>query len=201
MKICIFSALHFTSNADQFDVKFVSKLTLCLKGIYPKVKLLFQNMSLEKQFCFCWNEMARSVDLKKRGPSKVLMSYMYFCLFSSSHTGHVLHFLSTESQLNSFSAEGVSTLWESLMMLVIFWNSAVLPELKNALFISWIPQYGFEALPSIFSAAQLKYKLIKSVDGWRTSSTNTSAAAPATGWRFQELWYDWYLITSGRNFI
>lgn len=47
--------------------------------------------------------MVRSVDLKKEA-FKGIDGYMYFCLFSSSHTGHVLQFLSTESQLK---AEGV----------------------------------------------------------------------------------------------
>lgn len=41
--------------------------------------------------------------------------------------------------------------------------------------------------PAVFQhAAQLKYKLSKAVDGWKASSTNTSAAAPGTGWKFQK---------------
>lgn len=72
------------------------------------------------------------------------------------------------------------------MLLVVFWNLVIFPELKKALFIFRIWQYGFEVLPSNFPAAQTKYKLSKAVDGWKTSSTNTSAAAPGTGWKFQK---------------
>lgn len=72
------------------------------------------------------------------------------------------------------------------MLLVVFWNLVIFPELKKALFIFQIWQYGFEVLPSNFSAAQTKYKLSKAVDGWKTSSTNTSAAAPGTGWKFEK---------------
>lgn len=128
MKICIFSALHFTSNADQFDVKFVSKLTLCLEGIYQKVKLLFQNMSLEKQFCFCWNEMARSVDLKKEVLQK------YWCLTCISvyflHLTLVMFFtfwalsLNWTSQLKEFQlCENLKLCWLSSEIQLSFLSS------------------------------------------------------------------------------
>ena len=92
------------------------------------------------------------------------------------------------------------------MLLVVFWTLVIPPELQKTLCISQIPQSGFEVLPSIFSAAQPKHKLSKAVDGWITSSANTSAAAPGTGWKFpkssgkidawQLLGEMWFTVTS-----
>lgn len=92
------------------------------------------------------------------------------------------------------------------MLFIVFRSLVAFPELKKTMLIFWILQYGFEVRPSTFSAAPLTYKLSKAVDGWKTSSPNTSAAAPGAGWKFpkssgktdtwQSLGGIWFTVTS-----
>lgn len=132
-------------------------------------------------FSLKWN--GQKCGFKKRGLQKYWWLQVFLSIFFISHwscSSVSEHWVSAQS-------------WRSVLTLRIFNDLGYLLKLsflslKRPCLSPESHNMALKLCPALFPAAQLKYKPIKSVDGWRTSSTNTSAAAPGTGWRFQELW-------------